>query len=116
MIPPCTLCSYEVDCADVVDLRTDAGCAAQGIHPADMDCDWRAYVANGCDPPSWRIARRLISDGHAGILVPSFAPNTTYKDQNLVLWKWSNRPPHLVNVFDPKGRLPRNQLSWNECD
>jgi RES domain-containing protein len=114
LISPCTLCSYEIDCADIVDLRTDGGCAVQCIDPCDKACDWRAYVANGRDPPSWHIARRLISDGHAGVLVESFAPSATCKDQNLVLWKWSNRPPHSVNVFDPSGRLPRNQLSWSE--
>jgi hypothetical protein len=30
------------------------------------------------------------------------------------LWDWSARPPHQVTVFDPSGRLPRNQLSWGE--
>jgi RES domain-containing protein len=116
MMPPCTLCSYEVDCTDVVDLRTEADCDVHCINPSDMACDWRAYVGREHDPPSWNIARRLISEGHAGILVPSFAPKATNADQNLVLWKWSNRPPHLVNVFDPKGSLPLNQLSWSECD
>jgi RES domain-containing protein len=116
MIPPCTLCSYEVDCADVVDLRTDVGCAVHRIKPSDMDCDWRAYIGNEREPPSWNLARRLISEGHAGILVRSFAPKTANADQNLVLWKWSDRPPHLVNVFDPNGGLPKNQSSWNECD
>jgi RES domain-containing protein len=113
LILPCVLCSYEVDCEDIVDLGTKADCAVQAIDPTDMECDWRSYVASGCEPPSWHLARRLISDGYAGILVPSFAPGATSVDQNLVLWKWGNQPPHQVNVFDPKGRLPRNQLSWD---
>ena len=60
-------------------------------------------------------ARRLIARGIAGILVPSFAPGAAPHDENLVLWDWSGRPPHQVTVFDPSGRLPRNQLSWDEC-
>jgi len=54
-----------------------------------------------------------MSDGYAGILVPSFAPQPTFTDQNLVLWKWSDRRPHRVRVYDPSGRLLRNQLSWD---
>ena len=48
----------------------------------------------------------------AGILVPSFTPGATQRDENLVLWDWSERPPHQVKVFDPSGRLPRDQRSW----
>jgi RES domain-containing protein len=63
------------------------------------------------EPASWPLARRLVAQGIAGILVPSFAPAARQGDENLVLWDWSDRPPHQVKVFDPSGRLPRNQLS-----
>ena len=41
-IEPCVLCSYEVDCSDVLDLRTDAGRTPHGIDVADMACAWFA--------------------------------------------------------------------------
>jgi RES domain-containing protein len=50
--------------------------------------------------------------GHAGILVPSFAPGAGPDDHNLVLWRWGARRPHKIRVYDPSGRLPKNQLSW----
>jgi RES domain-containing protein len=50
--------------------------------------------------------------GHAGILAPSFAPGATHADNNLVLWKWGTELPHRVTVYDPSGRLPKDQLSW----
>jgi len=112
-IDPCVLCSYDVDCADIADLRTDAGRAIHNATLTDMTCSWFSYISNGEKPPSWRVAERLISDGHAGILVPSFAPRRTLADQNLVLWRWSDHAPHQVRVFDPSDRLPRNQLSWD---
>ena len=112
-IEPCVVCSYEVDCEDIADLRTDADHATHRVDIADMDCAWFADAASGREPPSWRIARELIADGRAGILVPSFASDATENDHNLVLWDWSNRPPHKVDVFDPSGRLPKNQLSWD---
>lgn len=77
-----------------------------------MTCAWFAFVAEGKEPPSWQIARRFIADGKAGMLVPSFVPGATADDQKLVLWSWSERVPRQVSVFDPSGRLPKDQLSW----
>jgi RES domain-containing protein len=112
-INPCVLCCYDVDCDDIADLRTDTGRTRHGVTLADMSCPWAADLADGKDPLSWAIARRLISGGWAGILVPSFAVGATPEDQVLVLWDWSGAPPHRVRVFDPSGRLPKNQLSWD---
>jgi len=41
-----------------------------------------------------------------------FAHGATADDQNLVLWRWGPDPPHKVMVYDPTGKLPKNQLSW----
>jgi RES domain-containing protein len=112
-IDPCVLCSYEVDCEDIVDLRTSNGREAAGIDFEDMACAWMGYLADGERPPSWVIHDRLVQQGAAGILVPSFAPGTDDDDENLVLWRWGQDLPHSVKVFDPSGRLPRNQLSWD---
>lgn len=112
-IHPCVLCCYDVDCDDIADLRTEAGRVAHRVRLADMACAWFAFLSGGKEPPSWNIARKLIAAGHAGILVPSFAPGATGTDHNLVLWRWSGRRPHRVRVFDPTGRLPKDQLSWH---
>jgi RES domain-containing protein len=111
-ISPCVLCCYEVDCADLADLRTDVGRSEYRVTLAELSCVWGLDARERREPASWQLARRLIAGGIAGILVPSFAPGATGNDQNLVLWDWSERPPHQVRVFDPGGRLPRNQLSW----
>ena len=44
-------------------------------------------------------------------MVPSFAPGALASDANLVLWRWGPDLPHRVEVHDPGGRLPNNQLS-----
>jgi RES domain-containing protein len=111
-IAPCVLCSYDVDCDDVADLRTGAARKDHRVDFDDLACAWFLFIADGREPPSWRIARGLISEGYAGILVPSFAPGAASVDQNLVLWDWSEALPHKVTVYDPSGRLPKNQLSW----
>ncbi len=106
------LCSYDVDCEDIADLRTDAGRANLGVQLADLGCPWENDLMAGREPVSWRVVRNLIERGAAGILVPSFANGATADDQNLVLWRWGPDLPHKVMAYDPTGKLPKNQLSW----
>lgn len=110
---PAVLISYEVDCEDIVDLRTNADRKRAGVKLADMACSWFADVAAGQEPASWAVARRLIERGASGILVPSFAVGAEpARHQNLVLWNWDSDLPHRVRVFDPDGRLPKDGRSW----
>jgi len=111
-IDPCVLCSYEVHCADIVDLRTAEGREAARVTFDDMACAWMGFLADGKRPPSWAIHKRFVADGKAGILVPSFAPGADELDQNLVLWNWGDQLPCRVAVIDPSDRLPKDQLSW----
>ena len=111
-IEPSILCSYDLDCEDIADLRSAKDRARLQISLDDMSCPWFELAAKGREPPSWTIARKLIGAGHAGALVPSFVNRATADDQNLVLWKWGKDLPHRVAVYDPSGKLPKNQLSW----
>jgi RES domain-containing protein len=108
---PYVLCTYELDCGDVVDLREEEGRRA-GVGEEEMACAWFAEAASRREPASWRLARRLIAGGAAGLIAPSFVRGAEAGDVNLVLWDWSDRLPHKVAVFDPGGRLPKSQLSW----
>ncbi|MEQ8344723.1 MAG: RES domain-containing protein [Sneathiellaceae bacterium] len=111
-LTPYVLCTYDVDCEDIADLRTEAGRADLDVPLADLACAWGDALMAGREPASWSIVRRLRADGHAGILVPSFANGATAQDQNLVLWRWGPDLPHKVTAYDPTGKLPRNKLSW----
>jgi RES domain-containing protein len=77
-----------------------------------MACPWAFSLAEGERPASWSIHDRLAARGVAGIVVPSFAPGAEAGDRNLVLWRWGPDLPHRVEVDDPSGRLPKDQLSW----
>lgn len=109
---PCVLCSYEVDCENVADLTTEWGRIEHSVDLDDIGCAWAIAVANGDRPASWSIYDRLNAQSIAGILVPSFAPGAERDDINLVLWQWGADLPYKVTVFDPSGRLPKDQLSW----
>jgi RES domain-containing protein len=109
---PLTVCAYEVDVDDLIDLRTDAARAAASVDLAAMACPWAWDLANGRIPASWTLARSLIANGASGILVPSFATGARPDMANLVLWQWGSALPHKVDVHDPHGRLPKDQSSW----
>jgi RES domain-containing protein len=111
-IDPCVLCSYEIDCEDIVNLTTEQGRAEVSVAKGDMACAWASALAEGNRPVSWSIHDRLSAQGAAGILVPSFAPGAEAEDRSLVLWRWGADLPHKVAVSDPSGRLPKDQLSW----
>jgi RES domain-containing protein len=108
-IAPCVMCDYDVDCDDILDLRDEAGRAAAGTTLEVLGCAWKLTAP----APSQVLARRLLSEGAAGVLVPSFAPGAEPHQHNLVLWAWGPELSHKVQVFDPTGRLPKDQLSWH---
>ena len=109
---PLTLCAYEVDCDDVLDLTDPAILAAHGIGPADLACAWKDLATRAIRPPSWILAERLIRDGIAGVVVSSYASGATAADINVVFWDWAREPPHQVRVIDDEHRLPRDARSW----
>ena len=93
-------------------LRADAGRAHHHVKLAEMRSAWFLEAAAGREPASWRIADRLMAQGYAGLVTPSFAPGATQDAHGLVLWRWSAKPPTKVTVYDPSGKLPKDQLSW----
>lgn len=109
---PMTLCAYEVDCEDVLDLTDATTLTAYGITPADLACPWKDLSTRGIKPPSWEITERLVAAGSAGIIVPSFAKGAAASDINVVFWDWAPGPPHQVRVIDDDQRLPRDASSW----
>lgn len=110
-LTPYVLCSYDVDCDDIADLRDGAERARLGINFADLARAWGDALIARREPASWPVVRRLLADGYAGILVQSFANGATADDDNLVLWDWGPDLPHKVTVYDPTGRLPKNAPS-----
>ena len=103
---PLTLCSCDVDCADIIDLSTEAARAEAGVALDDMACAWMEDISSGRKPASWGVHARWSREA-AGILVPSFANKAAAGTANLVLWDWGAELPHRVNVFDPDARLGR---------
>ncbi len=112
-LQPLTMCEYDIDCDPVADLRTDASRNAAGVALDDLSCAWLDFLRAGEEAPSWRVVDQLKATGNAGMLSPSFFPGAGPTNSNLILWRWGPDLPTQVSVFDPSGRLPKNQLSWS---
>jgi RES domain-containing protein len=110
--PPLTIVTYDVDCEDIADLSTSARLRARKVTRRDLACAWKLLAERGETVPSREVAERLRGEGAAGVIVPSFAPNAAQRAKNLVLWRWGPALPHRVTIFDPEGRLPRDDSSW----
>ncbi|NJM50170.1 MAG: RES domain-containing protein [Sphingomonadales bacterium] len=106
---PLTLCEYDVDMADIIDLTDDDTRQVEGVRETDMACSWLRYNREGKIAPSQKLARGLLKKGYNGAIVPSFVPGIEDDARNLVLWRWGDRPLNNVTVFDPDGRLPKKE-------
>jgi RES domain-containing protein len=112
MIPPLTIVAYDVDCDDIEDLTDAMALKRLGIDPSDFDCAWKVLAETAQSVPSWDISTRLAAADVSGIIVRSFCQGVPADAKNLVLWRWADDMPHKVTIFDPEGRLPRDNVSW----
>lgn len=111
---PMTLCAYDVDCDDILDLTSLEIRAEHQIALEDLACPWKDLATRRLVPPSWAVTHKLRSQKVAGIVVPSFARGAQPTDINVVFWKWGGRRPHQVKVVDDYNRLPKDMSSWSE--
>lgn len=111
-LQPLTMCEYDVDCTEVADLRDEDGRKRHGVDLADLACGWLTCLRDRREAPSWLVVDKLRKEDFCGILVPSFSPGAPASHHSLVLWRWGSDLPHKVVVYDPSGRLPKDQTSW----
>lgn len=104
-LQPTMLVSYNADIGPVFDgtdtdelQRYAMNSALLGNHV------WRRNMLSGTAVPTQDFAMRLISDGYAALLVPSFARGVSGLELNLVLWDWTASSGSLL-VIDNEDRL-----------
>jgi RES domain-containing protein len=110
---PLTLCTYEVDCSDLIDLTCHLTRQALNITLGDINGNWLLKEKNRRIPKPQQIALTLIQLGAVGIIVPSFSRTARPNNANLVFWDWCEVKPHQIIVIDDNGRLPNDQRSWS---
>ncbi|WP_425548627.1 RES family NAD+ phosphorylase [Allohahella marinimesophila] len=110
---PLTICTYQVDIENILDLTDPTTCGRLSISQDDLACAWRSLHDDRLPVPTWELARLCNANRTRGIIAPSFAVGAGPQDRNLILWQWSDSRPSQVVVIDDEGRLPRNPDSWH---
>ncbi|MFH6786932.1 MULTISPECIES: RES family NAD+ phosphorylase [Methylobacterium] len=111
LAPPATLAAYKVIVGDIVDFAGGFDSDRWSPDWSDWNCDWK-YMSRieRKMPQTWRLSNEIIGQQCRGLLFPSTRkPGGT----NLVLFSDHLTQADKVEVHDPNGDLPRNQLSWN---
>lgn len=105
-LQPTTLVAYRADFDEIFDAADEGALGAYDLSHADLARDdWRIVMRERGEAPSQALARRLVDEGFAGMRVRSFARGATAQDVNLVLWRWSDKPPTALTLVDDEGRL-----------
>lgn len=106
---PGTLCAYDVDSPDVVDLGDMRSRKALGVDDGMLRSPWKHLLfVEKRTPPTWSLAERLIALGAEGVRVPSVIASGF----NLVFWRWNGDASTRIAALDPLRDLPADQSSW----
>ena len=107
-LQPTTLVSYDAEIDTLFDCRDIAALAAEGMTADALAAPtWRDEMKAVGEAKAQGFARRLMSTGHNGLIVRSFAPGSTADDMNLVLWQWGDSSPARLVLIDDENRLSR---------
>lgn len=100
-----------VSAAFVLDQRDEESCRRLGIDREHSDANWRAALANGMEPPSWRNADAARAAGAAGIIDRSrLIPDGWHL--NLFRWNAAGGPSVRVTGEPAEVRLSKSGLKW----
>lgn len=103
---PITLVAYAAEIEKIFNATDSDALASVGFEAATLaDACWRDAMFAGKVAATQQLSRSLIEQGFSGMLAPSFAPQATPNDRNLVLWTWGDTFPAKLRLIDDHGRL-----------
>lgn len=109
-LQPTILVSYTADLGPIFDSRDQDGLERFGMTASILaDPAWRMKMLDGQSVPTQDLARDLIADRFAGLLIQSFAKGASSSDFNIVLWAWTGKSGS-VHVVDDEERLYESEL------
>lgn len=76
-----------VEAEKIVDLRDQAALQTAGVDLSDAVAPWQQIVADGGEPSSWDVRRRLERLGAAGLIDPSRRQPVLW---HLTLFRWND--------------------------
>lgn len=102
LLQPTTLVCLRADVGPLLDGTDPAALAEHGATAQLLaDPAWQDAMLSGRAVPTQDLAERLIAEGFAGLVVPSYARGAPTEARNLVLWAWVGQ----VTLVDDERRL-----------
>ncbi|QDC02907.1 RES domain-containing protein [Mesorhizobium sp. 8] len=106
---PALIARLELAGANLADLTDLTVLADLKIRPDIHLCEWRDLMDRGKVPETHRLRRRLLAQGHDGVIYPShMSPGGSC----VALWRWNDKDAPRLDVIDPDHRLPKTAASW----
>ncbi len=97
---PLTMYSYNVDCADLIDLTIEDNLKSLNLTIDDLRGNWIIPNFKGKLPTTQQLAKNLVAKKSSGIIVHSFVNSAYPKFKNVIFWNWSTAKPHQVLIID----------------
>jgi RES domain-containing protein len=105
-LQPTALVAYEAELGNIFDATDEAALRDEGMDTAAVAAStWRDEMRATGEARTQIFARSLIARGYSALLVRSFAPGASWRDLNLVLWRWGDALPARLTLIDDEGRL-----------
>jgi RES domain-containing protein len=102
-LQPSVIVEYRGMAGPIFDATKPGSMAGRDVDPGILaDPTWRLAMKTRGRAPSQDFAEGLRTEGFAGLLVPSYAPNAAHGARNVVLWTW----PDLRAVDDERRLAP----------
>src|SRR3546814_16643506 len=94
-LQPLTMCEYDVECAEVADLRDEKGRKRHGVDLLDLACGWLTCLRDLREAPSWLVADTLRNEDFYVIILPILTTVVPASLTTLLLFLWGPVLPHL---------------------
>ena len=106
---PALIAQLELTGAKLADLTDEAVLGDLEVRSDIHRCEWRDLMDRGKVPETHRLRRKLLAQGHDGIVYPShMSPGGSC----VALWRWNDDNAPKLTVIDPDHRLPKTAASW----
>lgn len=106
VLQPLLLVAIRAEVSGLFDARDESelarfGATSEGIGRED----WRKEAEEEGQSEGQRLAEALRAAGYGGMVVPSYAPEATGRDINIVFWVWHEGSEARLEVVDDDGCL-----------
>lgn len=106
LLQPLLLVAIRAEVSGLFDARDPEQLARFGATPEGIGRDdWHRQAEDEGQSEGQRLAGALREAGYGGMVVPSYAPEATGRDVNIVFWTWGEGSEARLEIVDDDGCL-----------